>query len=132
MSAPTTEKSQRPLSPHLQIYKPQMTSMLSILHRMTGAALVVGLLLMVWWIAAAAYSEEAYNTFMLLASAWYGQIILAGLSFCYIYHFFNGIRHLIWDSGHLFKIENATAAGYLIFWGSVVITALLWAAIYMG
>lgn len=127
MTAKNPSKPDRPLSPHLLIYKPQMTSMLSILHRATGAGLAVAMVLFTWWLAAAAYGPEAYDFFMAQAGSLIGQLVLMGLSFCFIYHFLNGIRHLVWDSGRLFKIQHAALAGYFIFWGSVVLTAALWA-----
>jgi len=122
-------KSDRPLSPHLLIYKPQMTSMLSILHRATGAALALGVTLLAVWVACAAYSAEAYDFFIAACTAPLGLLVLAGISYCYIYHLFNGLRHLFWDSGLLFKIENATLAGYIVFYSSLLVTGALWAVI---
>lgn len=121
--------SERPLSPHLQIYKPQMTSMLSILHRMTGAALVLSLFPFLWMLGALAAGPDAWDLFIDCMSSLLGLLVLAGWSFCIIYHALNGVRHLIWDMGYLFKIENATRAGYLIFYGALALTGLLWAFI---
>jgi succinate dehydrogenase / fumarate reductase cytochrome b subunit len=116
----------RPLSPHLQIYKPQMTSMLSILHRATGVALIIGLLLVFAVIIGAATGEQEFNMIMDCVRSPLGQIAIWGWAFSMVYHTFNGIRHLIWDAGYLFKIENATIAGYIVFWGAVLTTAGLW------
>ena len=120
------EKSKRPLSPHLQVYKPQMTSMLSILHRATGAALAIGLLLVAAILISAGIGEASYNKVLAFTSSWLGQLMLMGWSFALIFHTLNGIRHLIWDTGRLFKIEHATRAGYIVFWGAVILTAALW------
>lgn len=120
------EKSKRPLSPHLQVYKPQMTSMLSILHRATGAALAVGMLLVAAILISAAMGEEAYSSVMQLTNSWIGCLVLIGFSFALIFHTLNGVRHLIWDTGRLFDIKDATRAGYIVFWGAVILTAALW------
>lgn len=120
----------RPLSPHLQIYRPQMTSVLSILHRMTGAGLSVGLFMFAWWLIAAAYGPQAYAVFTDFISAWYGQVLLFGWSAAAYYHMANGIRHLIWDAGYLFKIKNAYTAGYFVLLFTVLATAGTWACIY--
>lgn len=116
----------RPLSPHLQVYKPQMTSVLSILHRMTGVALTVGLLMFAWWIVAAAYGEMAYNQFSAFARSELGLFLLFGFSVSFFYHFANGIRHLIWDAGYLFKIKNAYMAGYFVLFFTAACTAATW------
>lgn len=123
----TSKSNNRPLSPHLQAYKPQMTSMLSILHRATGVALAIGTLLVIAILLAAATGEGAYNTVMGLITSPIGTLALLGWSFALIYHMMNGIRHLIWDTGRLFKIQHATIAGYIVFWGAIVLTAGLWA-----
>ena len=126
------EKSKRPLSPHLQVYKPQMTSMLSILHRLTGVALVFGLVLVAAILISAGIGEAAYNEVMGLSTSWLGQLVLLCFSFSLIFHTLNGVRHLIWDTGRLFKIEDATRAGYLVFWGAVILTAALWIGVKSG
>lgn len=123
-SAPT--KTQRPLSPHLQVYKPQMTSVLSILHRMTGVGLTVGLMLFAWWLVAAAIGPGAYAVFMSFAGSTLGMLLLFGFTLAFFYHLANGIRHLFWDSGLLFKIENAYAAGYFVLFVTVLLTFVTW------
>ena len=123
------EKSKRPLSPHLQVYKPQMTSMLSILHRATGVALVFGLLLVAALLISAGIGEASYNKVMAVTTSWIGQLALLGFAFSLIFHTLNGVRHLVWDTGRLFKMEDATRAGYLVFWGAVVLTAALWMSV---
>lgn len=112
MSSPKTHE--RPLSPHLQVYRPQLTSVTSILHRMTGAALAVGTLMIVWWLVAAALGEGAYNIARNFAASPLGLFMIFGWTASMYYHLFNGIRHLIWDMGYLFKLRNAYLAGYAV------------------
>lgn len=126
MSSPTDIKSKRPLSPHLQVYKPQMTSVLSILHRMSGAALVLGTFMVVWWLVAAAMGEEYYNIAMNFAQSPLGTLMIFGWSVALFYHMSNGIRHLFWDMGYLFKIENAYKAGYTVLLSTAILTLAAW------
>jgi len=119
-------KAKRPLSPHLQVYKPQMTSVLSIFHRMTGVALAIGTLMVAWWLIAAATSESAYNTAQSFASNPIGTLMIFGWSVALFYHLSNGVRHLFWDMGYLFKIESAYKAGYLVLLSTVLLTAGAW------
>lgn len=130
MSQGSAHKVKRPLSPHLQVYRPQMTSMLSILHRLTGVALAIGTLMVVWWLVAAATGEEAYNNAMSFAESPLGLFMLFGWTYALYYHMCNGIRHLIWDTGRLFEIENAKRAGYLVLLASVALTAATWCCAY--
>lgn len=123
MSKATQE---RPLSPHLQVYKPQMTSMMSILHRATGVGLAIGTVLLVWVLVAAATSDSYYDYVLGLLAAPLGQLVLVGLTFALFYHMCNGVRHLFWDMGYLFKLQNAFRAGWLVLASSVVLTALVW------
>jgi succinate dehydrogenase / fumarate reductase cytochrome b subunit len=122
----TDNTTNRPLSPHLQIYRPQLTSMMSILHRITGAALAAGALMLAWWLVAAAAGEQAYSVFRNFASSPLGLFMLFGWSFSFYYHLFNGIRHLIWDTVRLFKIEDAYRAGYAVLLLTVLATAGTW------
>jgi succinate dehydrogenase / fumarate reductase, cytochrome b subunit len=126
MSDTLPPKRERPLSPHLQVYKPQMTSVLSILHRMCGVALALGTLLVAWVLIAAASGPEAYDFVTGLLAHPFGQLVLFGWSVALFYHLSNGIRHLIWDTGRLFKIENAYKAGYVVLASTVLLTALVW------
>lgn len=126
MSTSPELKSKRPLSPHLQVYKPQMTSVLSILHRACGVALAIGTLMVAWWLIAAATSEEAYNTAQAFAGSTIGTLMIFGWSVALFYHLSNGIRHLFWDLGYLFKIENAYTAGYLVLLSTAILTAGAW------
>lgn len=123
-------RAKRPLSPHLQIYKPQMTSTLSILHRATGVALAIGTLMLVWLLVAAAIGEEAFDTFTWFAGSPLGLFMLFGWSFALFYHMCNGVRHLIWDTGRLFKIENAARAGWIVIATSLILTIAVWVCAY--
>ena len=118
---------ERPLSPHLQIYRPQLTSVLSILHRLTGAALAVGLLLLVCWIVAAASGAAAYDAVQAFNAHWVGRILLFGWSFALFYHLCNGIRHLFWDLGLGLELRCAYASGILVVLASLGLTGLSWA-----
>ncbi len=130
MSETTFDKNNRPLSPHLQVYKPQLTSGMSIFHRVTGAALAVGTLLVVYLLVAAGTGQNAYNTAMALITCPLGIAAMFGWTWALFYHMCNGIRHLFWDMGYLFKLENAYKAGYLVLAASFVLTALTWYSAY--
>lgn len=124
MSKPKTE---RPLSPHIQIYNMfAITSLTSILHRITGAALVAGSLLIVYWLMAVAHGTEAYGRFYEAARMPLGQFVLFGFLWAFWYQLINGCRHLLWDAGIGFKIKTARLTGKLILLGSVAVTVLTW------
>ena len=116
----------RPLSPHLQVYRWQITMTLSILHRATGVALAVGAFGVAWWLLAAAGGSDAYATFREVAGSLPGRIALFGFSFCLVYHLFNGLRHLLWDVGYGYEIPKLYATG----WTVVVLTALVTGTIW--
>jgi len=115
----------RPLSPHLQIYKPLLTMMMSIVHRITGIGLYFGTLLLAWWLIAAA-GPNGYSRFEVFAGSWIGRLILFGYTWALIHHMLGGIRHLIWDSGRGMGPgeRDWLAAANLV--GSVAITIILW------
>jgi len=125
MSAPN-----RPLSPHLQIYRPQMTSILSITHRMTGVALTAGTLLFVYWLVAAASGAEAYETARGLIGSWFGRLLLLGWSLALFFHLCNGIRHLFWDAGYGYELPDAQRSGYAVLAATVFLTIVAWIAGY--
>lgn len=120
----------RPLSPHLQVYRPQITSMLSILHRITGVGLGVGTLLIAWWLIAAATGPEAFETAQAFIGSLFGRLILFGFTWALFYHLCNGIRHLIWDAGYGYDLDSVTKTGWLVVVASVVLTVLAWIAGY--
>jgi succinate dehydrogenase / fumarate reductase cytochrome b subunit len=130
MSDPAALKSKRPLSPHLQVYRPQLTSVLSIMHRAAGVALVIGTLMVVWWLLAAATGEAAYNVAMRFAGTPLGILMIFGWSVALFYHASNGVRHLFWDMGYLLKIESAYRAGYVVLLSTAVLTAGAWYCAY--
>lgn len=118
--------AQRPLSPHLQIYKPQITSAVSIFHRITGVILVFGVLALVGWLGAAAYGPRAFAVAQALFHSWFGYLCLFGWSACLFYHLCNGIRHLFWDIGWGYEDRQVTASGVAVLVGTAVLTALAW------
>lgn len=116
----------RPLSPHLQVYKPQITSVLSILHRITGVALAVGTLLLTWWLIAAASGPEAFTAAQGFIGSWLGLLLLFGWSWALFYHLCNGIRHLCWDIGLGFDLPTVRASGWVVVAASVILTVGAW------
>lgn len=118
--------SSRPLSPHLQIYRPQLTSILSITHRATGIFLSAGVLVLTYWLVSIAGGENAYTTARECLSSLPGQLLLAAWSFSFYFHLCNGIRHLFWDVGMGFELKTVYASGYTVIAVSVVMTALTW------
>ena len=118
--------SNRPLSPHLQIYKPQMTSITSITHRATGVGLAIGAAMGAWWLIAAMAGPDAYATFYAFAKSVVGQIMLLGWLWAFCYHLLNGFRHLLWDTGRGITIPFANKSGWVIIIGSMLLTAFFW------
>ena len=117
----------RPLSPHLQIYRPEITSVLSILHRMTGVALAVGTLVLVYWLAAAAGGAESYQAAQGWIGSWIGYLAIFGWTWALFYHLSNGIRHLVWDTGRGLELDTAAKSGWAVVIASASLTALAWA-----
>ena len=118
--------SNRPLSPHLQIYKPQLTSVLSISHRITGIALVAGSLLLVAWIVGAAKGPDAFAIVSGFLRNPLGLLLLFGWSVALFYHLANGIRHLFWDAGYGFELGTAYRSGWIVVGATIVLTGLAW------
>jgi succinate dehydrogenase / fumarate reductase, cytochrome b subunit len=119
---------ERPLSPHLQVYRWQITMTMSILHRATGVALAVGAFGVAWWLLAAAGSSDAFATFRDFAGSLPGRVALLGFSFCLVYHLFNGLRHLLWDVGYGYEIPKLYATGWTVLALSAATTAAIWFA----
>jgi len=118
----------RPISPHLTIWRwgPGMT--VSILHRITGAGLsIVGLGVLTWWLMAIASGQDAYATFAKIAGHWFGIIVLVGLTWAFFQHLFSGIRHLLTDTGMGFELKANNAGAVLTIVGSIAVTIVLWA-----
>jgi succinate dehydrogenase / fumarate reductase cytochrome b subunit len=120
----------RPLSPHLQVYRPQITSILSIIHRLTGVALAFGALLLVYWLTAAAYGPEAFGRAQWFLASWFGRLVLFGFSLALFYHLSNGVRHLFWDIGMGFEMERLRLTGWAVVVAAVVLTFATWIAAY--
>ena len=123
-------QSIRPLSPHLQIYSPQITSILSILHRITGVALTFGTVFLAYWLSAAAYGPDAFERAQSFMGSWFGQLVLLGVCFSIFYHLSNGIRHLVWDAGYGFKLTALRITGVLVLLATFVLTILTWLLAY--
>ena len=117
---------QRPLSPHLQIYRPQLTSLMSITHRATGVFLSFGTLVLVYWLMAAAAGPQAYQQAQSLLGSWASLLLLFAWSFSLFYHLCNGIRHLFWDAGMGFDLKTTYLTGYLVLVATFTLTALAW------
>lgn len=117
-------RGNRPLSPHLTIYRPQMTSVSSILTRITGTAMLLAGLMIVWWFLAAASSAEYYETVNGIVTSFLGDLIMALSVWALWYHALAGLRHLYWDSGRGLEVETAEKLGLIIIVGSVALTLI--------
>lgn len=115
----------RPLSPHLGVYKFMYTMSLSILHRITGVAASIGFLLFAWWLMALATGHDAYARIMQFLATPLAKLLLVGFTFAFVYHFCNGIRHLVWDTGHGLERVQARRSGALVVAASLLLTALV-------
>ncbi|NJO23280.1 MAG: succinate dehydrogenase, cytochrome b556 subunit [Sphingomonadales bacterium] len=120
----------RPIAPHLQVYRPQLTSFTSILHRITGSFLALGILALVYWLAAAATSGPAFDQAQAIAGSILGRSALFLWTGAFFYHLLNGLRHLAWDAGWGFELPTAYRTGWTVLIGSVVLTLAAWALGY--
>lgn len=118
--------TQRPLSPHLQVYRPQITSVLSITHRATGVFLAAGTLVVVYWLYALAAGPQAYAAALAVLGSLPLQLVLFGWTWAMFYHLANGIRHLFWDAGMGYELEDAARSGWMVIVASVVFTIIAW------
>lgn len=116
----------RPISPHLQIYKPQLTSVLSITHRATGIFLTLGTVMLVYWIMAIASGPNAYSIVHSFFGSVIGRLLLLGWSYALFYHLCNGIRHLFWDIGLGFEMRAVYISGWAVVVASLVLTLFAW------
>jgi succinate dehydrogenase / fumarate reductase cytochrome b subunit len=124
---------QRPLSPNIQIYRPQLTSVLSIVHRVTGVLLSIAAIGLVIWLLAAATGPQAYGVVQAALGSWMGQVILFVCTLAFFLHLFGGIRHLVWDTVHGFELQTIYISGWTTVAASVVATATAWViSCYMG
>lgn len=116
----------RPLSPHLQVYRPQITSVLSIMNRVTGIVSCAGTVLLVWWLVAAASGPVAFGHVQAFLHSWLGVFMLFGWTAALFYHFFGGIRHLAWDFGYGYDLESVYTTGWATIIATVVFTLAVW------
>ena len=130
-SAAASRRS-RPLSPHLQIYRPMLTMMMSIVHRITGGALYVGTLLMAWWLISAASGPNAYATFEAFIGSFIGRVVLFGFTWELLHHMLGGIRHLIWDTLHGFEPAEREWLTVASLVGSIALTLVVWVIGYIA
>jgi succinate dehydrogenase / fumarate reductase cytochrome b subunit len=119
-------KVERPLSPHLQIYSPLINMVMSILHRLTGAALYFGTILLSWWLIAAAIGPPYFDFVNGLFGTVFGKLVLIGYSWALIHHMLGGVRHLIWDTGRGFDLPTVDALCWATIIGSVTLTVAIW------
>lgn len=122
----------RPLSPHLQIYRLTLTMAMSIVHRITGAALYFGVIIVAWWLLAAGSGPNAYAIFESYIGSWFGCVVLFGYTLALIHHALGGIRHLIWDMGHGFEPAERETLTLATVVGSITLTVLLWGVGYLA
>ena len=130
--AETHLKAARPLSPHLSIFRPLITMVMSIVHRITGAALFFGMILLAWWLLAAASGPEAFATADAVFGSWFGRLVLFGFTWALLHHWLGGIRHLIWDTGAGYSYAARNGLSWATLGGSVVLTLLVWIAGYIA
>ena len=121
-----TPKRLRPLSPNIQIYRPQLTSVLSIANRISGIVLSLYAVLLVAWLVAAAAGAQAYSTIQVIIHSWPGQILLFGCTFSFFLHLCGSIRHLIWDAYYGFELRTIYASGWTVVFLSTALTAIAW------
>jgi succinate dehydrogenase / fumarate reductase cytochrome b subunit len=120
--------SSRPLSPHLQIYRLPLLAVMSVTHRATGVALAGGLVLLAWWLGAAAAGPEAFATVQAVLGSFLGRLVLLGFTVSLFYHLANGIRHLLWDVGRCYGLPEAYSSGRVVMAATAALTAVAWIA----
>ena len=118
--------SNNPLSPHLQIYRWQISSLLSITHRISGVINLLALILIFFWLLILSFGESNYELFLLIINSFFGKFVLIGFTWSMSFHLLSGIRHLVWDLGYGFKIKTANISGVIVVIFSLVLTILFW------
>lgn len=129
MADATSERNQRierPLSPHLQVYRPLINMMMSIIHRITGAALYFGTVLLAWWLTAAATGPAYFNYVSGVFGSIPGRVVLIGYTWALLHHMLGGLRHLVWDTGRGFDLKTIDRMS----WGTIILSVLLTGAIW--
>ena len=120
------KSSARPLSPHLQIYKPMLTMMMSIMHRITGVGLYFGIILLVWWLTAASISDSYFDFVQGFFGHWFGRLLLFVFTWALMHHALGGLRHLLWDTARGFDLNVVEWLARANLAGSIILTLLLW------
>ena len=118
--------NQNPLSPHLQIYRWHISSLLSITHRISGIINLLALILMFFWLLFLSISENKYDIFLLAINSFYGKLVLIGFTWSMCFHILSGIRHLAWDMGYGFEIKTSNISGILVIISSLILTIIFW------
>ena len=118
--------SNNPLSPHLQIYGWQISSLLSITHRLSGVINLLALILIFFWFSFFSFGENNYQSFLLIINSFFGKFILIGFSWSMSFHILSGIRHLVWDLGYGFEIKTANISGIIVIISSLALTIAFW------
>jgi succinate dehydrogenase / fumarate reductase cytochrome b subunit len=123
----STPVPSRPLSPNIQIYRPQLTSVLSIAHRISGVILSLGAMGLIIWLGAAAAGPRTYGAVQRAIGCWVGQVVLFGCTFAFFLHLCGGIRHLVWDTVHGFELRSIYISGWTVVVASAALTVAAWA-----
>ena len=118
--------SNNPLSPHLQIYRWQISSLLSIAHRISGAINLLALVLIFFWLIFLSFGESNYELFLLIINSFFGKFILIGFTWSMTFHLLSGVRHLVWDLGYGFEIKTANVSGIIVIISSLILTIIFW------
>ena len=118
--------SKNPLSPHLQIYRWHISSLLSITHRISGVVNLLALILIFFWLVILSLGERNYELFLLIINIFFGKFILIGFTWSMSFHLLSGIRHLVWDLGYGFKIKTANISGIIVIISSLILTIIFW------
>ena len=118
--------SKNPLSPHLQIYRWHISSLLSITHRISGVINLLALILIFFWLIALSLGENNYESFLLIINSFFGKFILIGFTWSMIFHLLSGARHLVWDLGYGFEIKTANISGTIVIIFSLALTIIFW------
>jgi len=118
--------SKNPLSPHLQIYRWHISSLLSITHRISGVINLLALILIFFWLIVLSFGESNYELFLLIINSFFGKLILIGFTWSMSFHILSGIRHLVWDLGYGFEIKTANISGIIVIICSLVLTIIFW------
>ena len=118
--------SKNPLSPHLQIYRWHISSLLSITHRISGIINLLALILIFFWLLVLSFGENNYELFLLVINSFFGKFILIGFTWSMSFHLLSGIRHLVWDLGYGFEVKTANISGAIVIVSSLLLTIIFW------